>query len=875
MVTEPDGVDLVGRLQVAVADRYRIVRELGRGGMGLVFLAQDLKHGRHVALKILRPELAQSLGVDRFLREIRISAQLNHPNILTLIDSGSADGFMYYVLPFVEGESLRDRLARERHLPVDEALRITREVADALDYAHRMGVVHRDIKPENILFEAGHAVVTDFGIASAVSEAGGERLTESGLAVGTPTYMSPEQAMGAEVVDGRSDIYSLASVLYEMLAGTPPYTGPTPHAIIARKAVDPVPGLRVVRDTVPAEVEAAIVRALAKVPADRPATARDFAVALSGGGAVPRTTTGVPGWRPGRFVTAASVVVVVATASYVVLALAGGGTAPDVAVVSFERLTADPGVELFPSVSPDGDWIVYAGEASGNRDIYLKRVEGENAINLTPDSPSDDDQPVFSPDGERIAFRSERDGGGIFVMGRTGEAVRRVTRAGFNPTWSPDGSHLAFASERIELNPQNSEGRKGLWVVDVQSGDVRQVSGEDMALPNWSPHGHRIAFTRRLGEGESDAQSDVWTVSALGGDAVPVTRGVATDWNPAWSPDGRYLYFASNRSGSMNLWRVRIDEESGVPLRDPEPVTTPATSLAHISVSGDGRLIVYSSVLVTSNIQRTELDPRTATPVGEPSWLTTGSRRWSSPDPSPDGEVIAFYSLTEPEGDLYVARADGTGLRRVTGDTANDRVPRWSPDGEWLAFFSNRGTGLQLWKIRPDGSDLRALTERFAGTPVWSPDGSQLMVAMGSRGGDTYILDPNRPWREQNPTLLPAPDSSLTGFRPNGWSPDGEWIVGDIRYLDEGIVLYSLRSRTYTRLTVFGQWPVWLPDSRHILFVSGGNGFYVVDRETASVRQIYAVTREVLGPPRLTRDGLTMYYSRRVTEADVWMARLQ
>jgi len=389
---EPDIGTVVERLQSALVTRYRIERELGRGGMGMVFLAEDLKHGRLVALKVLRPELAQSLGADRFLREIRVSAQLNHPHILTLIDSGSADGFMYYVLPFVGGESLRDRLRRERNLSIGDALRITEEVADALAYAHSMGVVHRDIKPENILFEAGHAVVTDFGIAHAVSEAGGERLTGTGLAVGTPAYMSPEQALGTEAVDGRADIYSLGCVLYEMLTGETPYTGPTPQAILARKAVDPVPSIRVVREAVPAALEAAVERALAKVPADR----YDFAAALSGAETAVRATRTVAGWRSDRFIMVASAFIVIAAVSYLALALSGGGSSPGVAVTSHERLTTDPGQELYPSISSDGEWIVYAGETAGNRDIFLRRVDGERVINLTPDSPADDDQPVFS-----------------------------------------------------------------------------------------------------------------------------------------------------------------------------------------------------------------------------------------------------------------------------------------------------------------------------------------------------------------------------------------------------------------------------------------------------------------------------------------------
>jgi hypothetical protein len=261
--------------------RYRIDRELGRGGMAYVFLAQDLKHHRPVAIKVLRPELAQALGAERFLREIEIAAGLNHPHILALLDSGEAGGFLYYVMPYVEGETLRDRLSREQQLPVDEALQIATQVAGALSYAHSHDVVHRDIKPENILLAGGEVVVADFGIARAITEAGGERLTSTGIAVGTPAYMSPEQGSAESQLDGRSDIFSLACVLYEMLAGAPPFVGPTVQAIQARRMTDPVPPLRTVRETVPADVEEAIVKALAKVPADRFATASQFAAALA------------------------------------------------------------------------------------------------------------------------------------------------------------------------------------------------------------------------------------------------------------------------------------------------------------------------------------------------------------------------------------------------------------------------------------------------------------------------------------------------------------------------------------------------------------------------------------------------------------------
>jgi serine/threonine-protein kinase len=273
--------DQVERLKAALAERYVIERELGRGGMATVYLARDLKHERQVAVKVLRPELAAALGPDRFLQEIKIAANLQHPHILPLYDSGEADGFLYYVMPFVDGETLDDRLDGEKQLGLEEAVRITTEVADALDYAHRQNVIHRDIKPENILLSGGHAVVADFGIARALDVAGGERLTETGLAIGTPAYMSPEQVAGSGRMDGRADLYALGCVLYEMLAGETPFTGPTAQAILARQAVDPVPPLRTVRSTVPIAIEQAVNRALAKVPADRFATAAAFAEALT------------------------------------------------------------------------------------------------------------------------------------------------------------------------------------------------------------------------------------------------------------------------------------------------------------------------------------------------------------------------------------------------------------------------------------------------------------------------------------------------------------------------------------------------------------------------------------------------------------------
>ncbi len=328
----------------------------------------------------------------------------------------------------------------------------------------------------------------------------------------------------------------------------------------------------------------------------------------------------------------------------------------------------------------------------------------------------------------------------------------------------------------------------------------------------------------------------------------------------------------------MNLWRVPMDEASGKALGEPEPITAPASSLAHPSVSADGRRIVYTSALVTANIQRLQLDPVTWLPKADPAWVTTGSRRWSSPDPSPDGDWVAFYSLTQPEGDVYVARPDGTGLRQVTGDAAIDRVPRWSPDGRWLAFFSTRGSSVELWKVRPDGSDLAQVTNGGCSYFAWSPDGKRIATARlaADRPADreVVVFDPNVPWKQQSPGALPPMDGVPGRLLVNSWSPDGERLAGQIDGQGGGIAVYSMRSRTYEKVSDFGEWPVWLPDGRRILFVAEGKAFHVVDSRSKKIRKIFSVTADVIGPPRLARDG-TAYFSRRVTEADVWMATLK
>ncbi|PYO80352.1 MAG: serine/threonine protein kinase [Gemmatimonadetes bacterium] len=329
------------RLQAALAGHYTIDRELGHGGMAIVYLAHDVRHDRRVALKVLRPEIAAALGAERFLREIHIAAGLSHPNILPLYDSGDAGGVLYYVMPYVEGESLRDRLTREGPMPLGDALAIATETADALGHAHAHDVVHRDVKPENILLSGGHALVADFGIARAISAAGGDQLTETGMLIGTPAYMSPEQATAQRAVDGRADIYALGCVLYEMLAGAPPFSGPSTQAVLARHALDPVPPLRTVRPELPQRLERTVLRALAKTPADRFSTAAELRAALLSADAPPARPRALIG-------VLALVVTLVAGAVYLALRRPASVAPPrSVAVLPFQNLSTDPSDEYF------------------------------------------------------------------------------------------------------------------------------------------------------------------------------------------------------------------------------------------------------------------------------------------------------------------------------------------------------------------------------------------------------------------------------------------------------------------------------------------------------------------------------------------------
>ena len=428
-------------LRAALAARYALERELGRGGMATVYLARDLRHGRLVAIKVLRPEIAAALGPERFLREIELAARLTHPHILPLHDSGEAAGFLFYVMPYIEGESLRDRLEREGPLPLEEALRITREVASALGYAHSHDVVHRDIKPENILLSGGEAVVADFGIARAITQAAGSKLTETGIPIGTPAYMSPEQASGGGPIDGRSDVYSLACVLYEMLVGEPPYTGPSAQVVIAKRFTDPVPSVRRLRDTIPPTMDAAITKALAKAPTDRFATAAQFGEALEAPAQRARDT----GRRTSRLAAGAGLAatLVVAAAGLFVLSRPHGTPA----------LAGPPGqsIAVLPFVNVSG----------APQEEYLSDGISEELINALSKLPQL--QVVARPSS--FAFKGKNED-----VRQIGQALQVATVL---------GGSVRRAANRLRVTAQLTDARNGynLWseTYDREMGDVFAV----------------------------------------------------------------------------------------------------------------------------------------------------------------------------------------------------------------------------------------------------------------------------------------------------------------------------------------------------------------------------------------------------------------
>ena len=847
--------------------RYRILGPLGEGGMGVVYRAEDTRLRRKVAFKTVPAALTANLRAkERFLNEARAASALDHPNVCTVYEiEETGAGQVYLTMPCYDGETLRSRLQRGP-LPLMEAIDIAQQAASGLAKAHRLGIIHCDVKPANLMITGdGIVKILDFGIARLSGQA---PHTKAGP-TGTPRYRSPEQVRGDEV-GAPSDVWSLGIVLYEMLAGQPPRRNERGEVLPWELPEAPL------------EIDRILSRSLAFEPADRYPDAPALLADLDRLDGRLRGFGKSPASRRRQRLLAAGL----GMAGACLVLLAGyflhgkiwpeKPPAPTLPPVTGQltQLTDFPGRASYPSLSPDGGAVVYVRSVGGRSHIFSQApVRGAEALDLSAASPADDTQPSFSPDGRQIAFRSEREGGGIFLVSARGGTARRLTDFGFNPAWSPDGKEIVCGTANI-ANAQMRRTDSEVFRVDVATGARRRVTRGDAAQPSWSPHGWRIAY---WGLVPQTGQRLIWTVDAVGGEAIPVVKDRHLNWNPVWSPDGRELYFASDRSGIMNLWRVAIDERSGRVTGKPEPVTTSQQAGMLPSLSRDGRQLAFASDGSKATLEKVGFDPATGAVSGPHGVIVRTSGMILECFASGDGKWLAYQLLT-PREDLFVVHPDGSGWRRLLGDEHKNRLPQFSPDSSRLAFYSNRSGKYEIWSIGVDGHGLAQETSipgKLVTTPLWSPHGDKLACEVE---GSEALIDLSKPLGKRLPQFLPLPDPG-TDFIAYSWSDDGRWLAGVRQQQggshEPGIMLYSLAEKSYVRLTSRGDGPLWLHDSRRLLYYEG-DGIRLLDARTGK-------SRPVLSPPEgssysdlsLSPDDRVLYLARSIDEGHIWLLKFE
>jgi serine/threonine-protein kinase len=804
-VTTPD------RISAALAGRYRVEREIGVGGMATVFLAHDEKHDRDVAIKVLHPDLGAALGGERFLVEIKTTAKLQHPHILPLLDSGEADALLYYVMPFVAGETLRARLERERQLPIDDALRIAREVADALGAAHAVGIVHRDIKPENILLQRGHALVADFGIALAVQVASSARMTQTGLSLGTPQYMSPEQAMGDKHIDARSDIYALGAVTYEMLTGEPPFTGASVQAIVAKVMNAEPEAPTLIRKTIPPGVEATVLRALAKLPADRQSTAAEFATGLTGTAtamaSLPIARTRSASVRLWQGVAVLGLIVAASA-----LVMSSRRPTPMRRVVRFALPGASTlvGSTTQPAVSPDGRAVAYSisgGAAPGIRLRWLDRDE----VEVIPETATASDI-VFSPDGRQLAFLNTEgqirimpvSGGPATVLGQHADKFSGVS-------WGKDG-YVYFSLDGKDGGIARVAATGG--VIDtlvLVIGDSISPTGEGRPdFPLMLDEGTLIY--QRSGSARRDG--DIFAVDVRSRASTKLVRGSAPlDYRDGWlvysRTDGSVVAQVFDRS-ARTVSGTALPLLSGVAVKDGRP---------NVAVGPDGTLIYQPATSTLSQlVSVSQLGVETAID-------SAMTRAFAGVAVSPDGGRLAVtIESNEDRSAIWVYDLARHTLVRVTADGELAFRPEWTPDGTRVLFSSDHGSKngqRSLFAKRADASDsmhLIVASPRHAQEISWSAHGNMLAFRDGFDDGrtrrDIYAL----PIGDTTRRVVVA--TKADEFNP-AVSPDGQWLAFASDESGRNEVYLTRFPEGGARQQVStdgGSSPVWAHDGRTLYF---------------------------------------------------------
>jgi hypothetical protein len=748
------------RLNAALTGRYRIERELGQGGMATVFLADDVRHERKVALKVLKPELAAVVGAERFLSEIKTTGNLQHPHILPLYESGEADSFLYYVMPYVEGETLRERLDREKQLPVDEAVRLVVAVAGALAYAHQHGVVHRDIKPGNVLMQAGQPMVGDFGIALAVGAAGGTRLTETGLSVGTPYYMSPEQATGDMDVGPASDIYALGAVLYELLTGDPPYTGSTAQAVLGKILQGGPVSATAVRRSIPPNVDAAIAKALEKLPADRFTTANDFARALTDPtfrhGAVAAAAMRHRLWNPIAIGATAAAAALAAVAAWALLR-----PEPPGPVLRFSLHTD---VNQIPSewmsISPDGMTAVMSyRDPEGAWRLWLRRFSDLEATPI-PGVDQQVNDPVISPDGAEVAFF---EGGSILkVAPLAGGLIRTISEsANCCARWGGDGFIYYSSTDR------------NIQRVPVLGGTVEQVT-------TFEPDDGLHAYFQLLEGGETAVFSVLSTPPRIEAIRLPSgERHIVSPGQRSYVTSTGHLVFASSDG---RLLAAPFDSDAlaivGAPVPVVDNLSIPGTGDPAYVLAAGGTLLYWSGPASSANAEFVWVTRDGDVSPVDPGWIFnpgTANVGWSL---SPDGSRLAFRDVGGGDGgEIWIKELDRGPLSRLTFAPSAEGAPIWSSDGRTVLFISDRGgSGTDVWERRADGT----------GEDRMVLDAERSVVELSTGGDGTWIVfraaaPPSRDIVGQRPgvdgpaTMLLA-STDFDEVAP-ALSPDGRWLA--------------------------------------------------------------------------------------------------
>ena len=821
----------IDRLNTALAGRYRIERELGEGGMATVYLCEDVKHDRKVALKLLKPELAAVLGAERFLQEIKTTAALQHPHILPLFDSGAADGFLFYVMPYIKGETLRDKLNRETQLGVEEAVRIAREVADALDYAHRNGVVHRDIKPENILMNDGRPMVADFGIALAVSAAAGGRMTETGLSLGTPHYMSPEQATAEKEITARSDVYSVGSVLYEMLTGNPPFTGAVAQQIIMKIITVPAEAVTVHRKSVPLHVADALAKSLEKLPADRFESAKAFAEALGNplyrSGAVQASGMHIGGGAAssGRF---KSVALIASALAAVLLGTTLWGWLKPAAVPVVSRnsiiLWENPQIPSMRvgrglAISPDGGTVVFMDGDANSTQLYVKERDRLEVTALAGTA-GVAGAPTFSPDGAWIAFVTR--GGTVQKVPRLGGSAIAIADSAekVSPAlaWLEDGTIL-FVDGHIDIKAVGQDGGIARHVLTNTPGDSANRNMRYLA----SVPGVKAALVVACAPG---CDTPELRVLDLRSDQPKVTM-LATQVLNAWSLPGGIVAFVRRDGG---VFAAPFDNSTLTFTQPPTPmmsgVRTSVTS-ADMVVSANGTAIYVAG---TSRSGSTLVEPVWVTRAGtvtpmESAWtMNIAQALYGNPVAlSPDGKRLALTvaRTNSNENDIWIKQLDRTSgtLTKLTFE-GNNLNPVWTPNGQRVLYA---GVSSALRSRRADGTgavDTLLRSRRDFWTVVLTPDSNTFLLRLSTTPTADIVLA-----HRGDTATVPLVASAVFSETSPALSPDGRWLA----YSSDESGRFEVYVRPYPNVDA-GRWqvsqaggssPHWSHTGRELFYENG------------------------------------------------------